>query len=1430
MNRSAPIAISGVGARLPGSGWDVALFFKHLLAGQSFIGRAPAGRDGGRLMRDPAPEIHAGAFLETLKVFDAARFGMTLREAAALDPQQRLVLEVACEALEDAGIAPGDCRGARVGVFLGVMRFDHAWTSVPGAELDSVAMSTAGHSFVAARLSAALSLRGPSLAVDTSSSSSLTALLLARDSLLADRCDIAIAGGVNLITSHALTRWYAASGAFSPTGRCRPFDAAADGTVHGEACVLYALRRTTTQAGPTPRGLLLGGATNHNASSGLIFAPSVTSQVELVRAAMTDAAVQPDEVCLLEAHGTGTPAGDAAEWQALSMCLGERGPPVAVTASKANVGHSQAAAGAVGLLGALEALAAGTAPPLAGFMSPAPATSSGSRLRVGQAPSRLVSSAARRVAGIGALGVNGANAYVFVAAPPAAPAPQGSSAGPVVIRLSGTSTSAIESTAHRWAQASRTHEAPLVAIAQTSEVGRDALVERAAWVGTSAAAWVEDLEAFSQGKRPASIVAGHAHPHDEVAFVFSGQGGQWGGMARELWEADPEFQRTARACLAALERQGAGGLEPFFTGAALPDDVGVLQPVLWTLQVALATALKSRGVTPTVTVGHSLGEVAAATFSGALSLDDGARVVVARSAALRGLIGHGAMLHLNQSPAAVQELMADAREVCVSVHNSRRSTVISGPVEALERLSTRAAALGWEARQVKTGGAGHSPAVDAILPPVRAALAKLTPTQGWCPLLSTSDLEEHRGERLDAAFWCANLRQPVQFATAIGRLLTRGVKAFVEIGPHPVVAQAIETEGDAAPVLCVVPAMERERGGPAAIERAVARLFVSGVRVKSTGPASSGWRLPPTAHTPTELPDVFSAPALSEQRTPTWVQTGTGWRCELTSLWGTGFTPADARARLEAALVALVADALLRVGGAGASAEGLGWSDSPAPHLEAHLGASCEVNVSAGTISLQGGGLLPGYGELGLRGEARLATTAPPTTEPAVQLEWPPQRSAFDQRLLETWDVALRKTAAGGAAGARGLGDVRWLDVSGTHVRLWSGPAPEVLTAPRGVRVGIADWVAAPREPALHTPRTVAFHGDGASTWDSWLSNHGVVRAQTNSSANAWLGVLARPTAAELEQALDAFARWATEASTPRGVLVLDASQVPGWPWLATQFAASHGDFSLTLLDAQGLPGDVRADVLGELKARSEPAVSVRQGVRHVWRLRAAALHTAAATVGDAGRPLPPDLLWSNPAAWPRTLTHGASVDEGAVQLATEQTRWHTRLRYPAAIVATPLELSSRLQHNPALAAWPLLERLSAYPLSVWASSDTEAARGVTAEDIVRVLAAELGIAVLPLTATLAELGLDSARALQLRARLEDLLRTRVNATIFFNHRTVGDVVAALLPDSERVSAVEPAAESEWVVKRADEVSQLSNEDAERVLEDTLQSLEKAWK
>ncbi len=842
-SRHEPIAIVGMGMRLPGGVRDAESYAELLWSGRDAVTEIPPQRWSldALYARDPDEPgkmtTRYGAFLEDVDQFDAEFFGISPREAAAMDPQQRLVLEVGWEALEDSGRSATDLSGASVGVYLGIANSDYGRALFAHPEtIDAYFSTGTSFSVAAGRLSYYLGLQGPSLAIDTACSSSLVAIHQACQALRLRECDLALAGGVNLILTPEININLSKARMMAADGRCKSFDAAADGYVRGEGCALVVLRRLSDALAHGDRilAVIRGSALNQDGRSGGLTAPNGPAQEAVIRAALANAGIDASAVSYVETHGTGTPLGDPIEAGALGAVFKDgRDEPLLIGSVKTNLGHLEPAAGIAGLIKVVQSLQRQEIPQNLHFHQGNPLIDwDALKLAVPTQARPWVPIAGRRVAGVSSFGFSGTNAHLIVEEAPLAPAAAATATErPLhVLALSAREPGTLRDLAGRYAE--RLAEgSPLADVCFSANSGRSHFNHRLSVLGASTTDMREALLAFREGRSNPALAIGAADEaqRPRVAFLFTGQGCQYAGMGRALYETSPVFRQALDECASGfapyLDRDM---LEVMFSDEAI-NETRYAHPTIFSLQVALTKLWRSWGIEPVAALGHSLGEYAAAHAAGVFSLPDAIRLVAKRGRVTQELPAGGAMAAVLAPHGVVEaELARSEGALEVAGWNGPANVVIAGASEAIERAVARLEAAGVKAKRLRVSYAGHSrfvapalPALGEVLRTVEFKAPRLTlvanvtgqiagPSEMSCP-----------------EYWTKQIREPVRFAQAMDTLAGIGVTHFIEIGPHPVLlgmgSDCISGLGPAW-----LPSLHRDRSDWQDLVESLQRLYIDG--------------------------------------------------------------------------------------------------------------------------------------------------------------------------------------------------------------------------------------------------------------------------------------------------------------------------------------------------------------------------------------------------------------------------------------------------------------------------------------------------------------------------------------------------------------------------------------------------------------------------
>jgi acyl transferase domain-containing protein/NADPH:quinone reductase-like Zn-dependent oxidoreductase/acyl carrier protein len=842
------VAIIGTACRLPGGISTLDGLWTALTKGEDLVSEAPADRftaedflDGGR-RRPGRSYTFAGGFLPDIYGFDCEFFrGISPREVLHMDPQQRMLLELAVEALDDAGIDPEHCAGSDGAVFVGCSGHDFGRLAKTKASAGDVySMTGSALANTANRVSHLLDWHGESFALDTACSSALTAVHRAYEHLRAGRASLALAGGVNVLLDPGVFAGFSNASMLSPTGRCRAFSADVDGYVRSEGGGLLLLKRLEDALtdGDRVHAVILGSGANNDGRTPGIALPSARAQETLLRQTYDEASVNPDRLVYLEAHGTGTPIGDPIECEAIGRALGARRTvgPLPMGSVKTNLGHMEPASGVPGLLKAILVLRHGMVPSTL-YAEPLNPRIDFQQLNLSPTvrPQKIEVSA-DSVIGVNSFGFGGANAHVMLGRAPQRP-PSQPPAGPVPVVVSARGPAALAEACERLAERLQHADASnFYDIAHTTSHRRARHDHRTVVLAATAREAASALLAASQGTRPTpGSATARKVTHGRVAFAFSGNGSQWPGMGADLLRTEPVFRQTIRSVDRALEPLLGWSVTQAMS-AGDPErlkSTAVAQPLLFAYQLGVVALLRSHGVRPEAVVGHSVGEIAAAHTAGALDLAAAAQVVAARSRAQELSAGAGRMAAVGLSEEDVAaELAAFGHRLELAGVNSRTDTTVAGPAEDVASLCEALQDRGVFARELDLDYAFHSSAMDCVRDPLLNELQGLEPTEPKLMFASTVTSGVLGDEPLDAEYWWRNVREPVQFAPAVEVLAAEGFDVFVEIGPHSVLSPYLRRliHDDRSPAE-VVRTGARRADGPAVITTAVAHLLAAGAKI-----------------------------------------------------------------------------------------------------------------------------------------------------------------------------------------------------------------------------------------------------------------------------------------------------------------------------------------------------------------------------------------------------------------------------------------------------------------------------------------------------------------------------------------------------------------------------------------------------------------------
>jgi epothilone polyketide synthase D len=862
--RSEPIAVIGMDCRFPGGADGPEAFWQLLQDGVDAIEEVPRQRWNIDAYYDPEPETPGkmntryGGFLRDIDTFDPQFFGLSPRETFSLDPQQRLLLEVSWRALENAGCPPERLAGSWTGVFVGMTTNDYARLLLRDNDLAQInSYFATGNSFNAAagRLAYVFGLQGPCMAIDTACSSSLVAVHLAVQSLRSGESDVALAGGVSLILSPETTISLAQGRMLAPDGRCKAFDASANGFVRSEGCGVVVLKRLTDAQRDRDQVLavILGSAVNQDGASSGFTVPNGQSQQALIRCALRNARLQPADVQYVETHGTGTSLGDPIEIGALGTVMGEGRPtaqPLLVGSVKSNIGHMEPAAGIGGLIKVILALQHGQIPAHLHFKKPNPF------IPWDQLPVKVVgqltpwpAAAARRVAAVSSFSFSGTNAQVVVAQPSLPPERPGERERPRhILTLSAKTPAALRELARQYRDHLARHpEDAAPDLGFSANTGRSHFNHRLCLVGENAGQWHDGLAAFAENRGYSGLQTGQVDGRNApgVVFLFTGQGSQRVSMGRELYDTQPTFRQALQRCDEILrgyqEKPLLDVLYPATGVDSVLDETFYTQPALFALEYALSEMWRSWGIEPEVVVGHSMGEYVAACVAGVFSLEDGLWLLAERGRLMQTRAPAGTMATLFTDQARVSAALAPhAGKVSLAAINGPEITVISGAVEAVEAVVTDLAAEGVRSLPLNISRAFHSPLTEPIMAAFRQVLMEVRFSPPRLTLISNVTGRPVGAEVGRPDYWCRHLAQPVQFVESMQHLHRSGYELFVEIGPEPELLGLDQClpEGIGADLTTLVewlPSLRSGQGDWQQVLDSLSRLYVRGCPVSWAG-------------------------------------------------------------------------------------------------------------------------------------------------------------------------------------------------------------------------------------------------------------------------------------------------------------------------------------------------------------------------------------------------------------------------------------------------------------------------------------------------------------------------------------------------------------------------------------------------------------------
>ncbi|BAZ48614.1 erythronolide synthase [Nostoc sp. NIES-4103] len=864
--QTEPIAIIGMGCRFPFGANSPEAFWQLLESRVNGITEVPANRWDINSYYDASLDIpgkvytRCGGFLtQQIDEFDANFFNISPREATMLDPQQRLLLEVSWEAIEQAGLSSVELRGSQTGVFIGMMTQDYAHLTQQPTLIDLHTGTGNAISVAAGRLSYLFGFHGPTLTVDTACASSLVAVHLACQSLRNQECNLALAGGVNLMLTPLVSIMESRAQMLSPEGRCKTFDASADGYVRGEGCGVILLKRLSTALAEQDNilGLIRGSAVNHGGSSSGLTVPNQLAQEQLIRQALSNGQVEPKEISYIEAHGTGTSLGDPIELGALTTVFGKdhsSQEPLIVGSVKTNIGHLEGAAGIAGLIKVLLCLQHQQIPPHLHFQTPNPHIDwHNSPITIPSQNHPWVTGKQHRLAGVSSFGLNGTNAHIILEEAPVVPPIECKVERPVhLFTISAKTASALTQLAQKYQHYLETNaDVPLGDICWTANISRSHFAHRLCVIADSLQQLREQLTALTKGSTPPEVLQGYGSGKKflKSAFLFTGQGSQYVGMGWELYQTQPTFQATLVRCDQILSPYLDQSLldilyppewqaDPTSYGQnPLINQTVYTQPALFALEYALCQLWQSWDITPTWVMGHSLGEYVAACVAGVFSLEDGLKLVAMRSRLMNAVGQQGAMVTISASLTQVQQAIELFKDrVAIAAINGANEIVISGESEAVKEAITPLVEQGINLKFLKVSQGFHSPLMDQILEEFHEIATSITYASPQIPVISNITGDMATLEIQTPEYWCRHLRESVKFVHGITTLLQKGCEVLIECGPHPVLlGMGRNINHPASNTLLWLPSLRRNTSDWRQLLHSLGELYVQGVSINWQG-------------------------------------------------------------------------------------------------------------------------------------------------------------------------------------------------------------------------------------------------------------------------------------------------------------------------------------------------------------------------------------------------------------------------------------------------------------------------------------------------------------------------------------------------------------------------------------------------------------------
>jgi amino acid adenylation domain-containing protein len=852
------VAVVGMGLRFPGGSRTPEEFWRFLKEGGDAITQVPAERWDLNDLLDPEPSTPGkmttpwGGFLADIDQFDPGFFGISPREARAIDPQQRLILEVGWEALENAGIDPSMLRGGNTGVFVGISGSDYGRLLFKDTkQLDLYSGTGVSTSIAASRLSYFLGLRGPSLAVDTACSSSLVTVDLACKNLKSGACDLALAGGVNLILSPEMTIIFSKAGLMSPDGRCKTFDASANGYVRSEGCGLIVLKRyaDAVRDGNRVLALIRGSHVNQDGQSNGLTVPNGQAQISLIQNALLHAGVTPSDVSYIEAHGTGTAIGDPIEMNALGALLGQgrsRKHPLIVGSVKSNIGHLEQAAGIAGVIKVILSLVHETIPPNLHFKKPNPLIDLDTIPAI--VPTEPIpwpsSNGSPRVAGVSGFSFGGVNAHVVLQEAPRTrtslkiPKQEQGHGKPVhLMPLSATNDAALKEIADMYGKyLEKNPGLDMEGVCRTAQSGRVHFPHRLAITGRSVQEIIKQLKDYGGNPAGSDImpVPHRSASQSGIVFLFTGQGAQYPGMGLALYKSQPVFKKALDQCSDILAEHLDRPLLPIIFGedGSLLNETAYTQPALFSLEYALACMWQAWGISPAAVMGHSVGEYTAACLAGVFSLSDGLKLIAARGRLIQALPRNGKMAAVFAGVEQVSKILSMGNNSMVSIAavNGPENVVISGLTGSIDRIVDKLEQEGIKAMPLTVSHAFHSPLMEPMLDSFEKIAAQISFSTPDIPFVSNLTGEMASEEVCDPAYWRKHVRHPVRFEQSVRFLHKNNYRLTLEIGPQPVLTGIVKSFLSDDEMTCL-PSLRKNEHDWRTLSEALGSLYTKGAQI-----------------------------------------------------------------------------------------------------------------------------------------------------------------------------------------------------------------------------------------------------------------------------------------------------------------------------------------------------------------------------------------------------------------------------------------------------------------------------------------------------------------------------------------------------------------------------------------------------------------------